>query len=1118
MAVERGHVVVLTADRTLTADYHLLFDGMLAASQTTMTPVSLVGWLLMPRHGRSGVRAVTAPLGLRRIEAALLNGGFSSDEVVVADDAHLSETVGTATRVIGISAGEPAGHGMNSSTMTGIVGGRIYPEAMFRRVVAGVRGHMRGRGLSAKIVMGGPGAWQLAGDPEKRRSLGIDHVVTGYAEENIVEVFRALVQGESLPEVIVGQWKSPSAIPPIRSASTMAVVELSRGCGLGCSYCTIGRVPMAHLPPETILADVRTNVAAGLTSIAVLSEDFFRYGANGLSVNPPAILSLLESLRKIPELRLIQIDHANIISIAQFTDEQLKQVRDLLVGHSGARYLWVNIGVETAAGRLLKEIGGAGKMNRCPGRGVGRSVCRAVAAVVPGGVPAHGEPAHRVARRDRGGRAADAGMGGIAVRRGHYDLPRAVRSDRSDGRTEFESTDAAALAADSCLLSTELPLDSADVLGQPGRIRRVAGQAADLAVPGAGPGPAMERAAGLAPVESPQVTPHALTGDEQRLELALQAVAQHLIEAMNADGYWEGRLSSSALSTATAVSALALAASTEGPAASPDPNIAEMLHRGVAWLCQHQNGDGGWGDTIDSPSNLSTTLLAVAALTLAGEGAGQAASGKAEAFISAYTGGDRNNLAAAVRRIYGQDRTFAVPILMNCALAGLVSWEDVPNLPFELAAVPHSWYKLLRLQVVSYALPALIAVGMLVHHRHRPRRALLRMLRKAVESRVLAKLQRIQPPTGGFLEATPLTSFVAMSLIPLVGPDHPVAARCLSFIRDSQREDGSWPIDTNLSVWLTTAAVSALVGSGQLERIPSAKTAGWIRAQQYSSPHPYTDARPGGWAWTHLPGGVPDADDTSGAIIALSKLRETGGVEAGVHWLLELQNADGGWPTFCRGWGRLPFDQSAPDLTAHAIRALLCAGPTRGRRVERAVRRGFHYLAGSQQADGSWLPLWFGNQQHSGHTNPVVGTARVLVAWEAADRRQPEAWRGVKYLCESQNEDGGWGGGRGVASSMEETGLAVAALAGWNHSSEVVSKVVAGVRYLVRGIEQGVLGRPSPVGLYFASLWYSERLYPVIWTLEALGRARAVWTAGESDSATGETQRRLFLEQVTSPA
>ena len=44
-----GFPIVLTADRTLTDDYSLLFDGMLAASQTTTAPPLLFERLLMPR-------------------------------------------------------------------------------------------------------------------------------------------------------------------------------------------------------------------------------------------------------------------------------------------------------------------------------------------------------------------------------------------------------------------------------------------------------------------------------------------------------------------------------------------------------------------------------------------------------------------------------------------------------------------------------------------------------------------------------------------------------------------------------------------------------------------------------------------------------------------------------------------------------------------------------------------------------------------------------------------------------------------------------------------------------------------------------------------------------------
>jgi radical SAM superfamily enzyme YgiQ (UPF0313 family) len=348
------------------ADYRLLFDGMLAASQTTTAPPWLIGWLIMPWARPQGTRAAVAPLGLRRIEASLLAGGFSDDQVQVVDERSLPQAIGPSTRIIGISAGEPAGLGMNSSTMTAVAGGRIYPEAMFRRLLQKVRRQLASQNVRAKIVLGGPGAWQLADHPAKRKELGIDHVIAGYAEENVAEVFRALLRGDSLPEVIAGQWTALSTIPAIRHASTMGVVEISRGCGLNCSYCTIARVPMVHLPPQTIVSDVQTNVAAGLSSIAVLSEDFFRYGADGLRVNPQALISLLREIRRVPGLRLIQIDHANVISIARFSDAELKQVHELLVGDTGCRHLWVNVGVETASGQLLKDMGAAGKMNRCP--------------------------------------------------------------------------------------------------------------------------------------------------------------------------------------------------------------------------------------------------------------------------------------------------------------------------------------------------------------------------------------------------------------------------------------------------------------------------------------------------------------------------------------------------------------------------------------------------------------------------------------------------------------------------------------------------------------------------------------------------------------------------------
>ena len=275
--------------------------------------------------------------------------------------------------------------------------------------------------------------------------------------------------------------------------------------------------------------------------------------------------------------------------------------------------------------------------------------------------------------------------------------------------------------------------------------------------------------------------------------------------------------------------------------------------------------------------------------------------------------------------------------------------------------------------------------------------------------------------------------------------------------------------------------------------------AGWIASQQYQSVHPYTNSPPGPWAWTHLPGGVPDADDTAGAIIAMTQLSPSSSIgnSAACHWLLNLQNSDGGWPTFCRGWGHLPFDKSSPDLTAHALRALHCATGCDSSLAEacrRATANGLRYLHASQQPDGSWVPLWFGNQFAPRHANPVLGTARVLLAIHELGQSLPNTAAAVQYLLRAQNADGGWGGAASVASSVEETALTVSALACFHTEDAVQLALAQGVGYLVQCVEQGSVERATPIGLYFASLWYSERFYPLIWTLDALGRVESLGT------------------------
>ena len=590
---------------------------------------------------------------------------------------------------------------------------------------------------------------------------------------------------------------------------------------------------------------------------------------------------------------------------------------------------------------------------------------------------------------------------------------------------------------------------------------------------------------------------------------ARRAAVERLLAARGPHGHWTGRLSSSGLSTATAVNALRLV---------DRHRHAARIAAGAAWLLATQRDDGSWGDTVTSRGNLSTTLLAWAVLAALAEDAVHrddlpagldAAIARAARWIRADAGGiDAAAIVPALAAAYGKDRTFSVPILTHAILCGRfgdlrspATWRVVPQLPFELAALPPAWFRLVDMQVVSYALPALIAIGQ-VRHAHRPAWLLPRAVRQCAIEPTLRKLAAIQPANGGFLEATPLTSFVTMSLAGMGLAQHPVAVRGVGFLVASQRDDGSWPIDTNLATWCTTLSVSALAAggglAGHLDPRGRDEVRGWLLGQQWQRPHPYTSAAPGGWAWTDLPGGVPDADDTCGAVAALAALAAADdrpdrddvrrAAAAGLGWLADLANRDGGIPTFCRGWGRLPFDTSCPDITAHFLRAVEAWKNRVAGSVDAAAARAAAYLSRTQAGDGSWCPLWFGNEQHPAQINPTYGTAKVVLS--TLDRR------GAEWLITAMRPDGGVGPAPGLPASIEETAVAVEALARVAADlpdaavrSRARTAVEAGAAWLVDRTAGGTAFDPAPIGLYFARLWYAEDLYPLVFTVAALERA-----------------------------
>lgn len=123
--------------------------------------------------------------------------------------------------------------------------------------------------------------------------------------------------------------------------------------------------------------------------------------------------------------------------------------------------------------------------------------------------------------------------------------------------------------------------------------------------------------------------------------------------------------------------------------------------------------------------------------------------------------------------------------------------------------------------------------------------------------------------------------------------------------------------------------------------------------------------------------------------------------------------------------------------------------------------------------------------------------------------------RGVAWLLSVQKNNGSWGAPGEGPASVEETALAVEALAGvaeWvsgpatGRTSRADGRdavpasasldarstreaAIRGATWLIEKVESGEWKQPSPIGFYFAKLWYYERLYPMIFTVRALNLA-----------------------------
>ncbi|MGI8881073.1 MAG: squalene--hopene cyclase [Jatrophihabitans sp.] len=222
-------------------------------------------------------------------------------------------------------------------------------------------------------------------------------------------------------------------------------------------------------------------------------------------------------------------------------------------------------------------------------------------------------------------------------------------------------------------------------------------------------------------------------------------------------------------------------------------------------------------------------------------------------------------------------------------------------------------------------------------------------------------------------------------------------------------------------------------------------------------------------------------------------------VRRGIDWTVGMRSKDGGWGAFDadntrRLVEKLPFcdfgaviDPPSADVTAHVVEMLGHAGLA----DDEVTRTGVRWLLDAQETDGSWFGRWGANYIYgTGAAVPALVAAGVAV--DCAALRRAAGW-----LERVQNDDGGWGEdlrsytddswrGRGT-STASQTAWALLALLALDPTTRAVRR---GVGWLVENQNSdGGWDEDLYTGTGFPGDFYiNYELYRLVFPLSALGR------------------------------
>lgn len=371
---------VLVSDTTLSHDYkNFPLLDFLPSAPSEFLPNSIYKYLKGKPPPDINGRASFATYPLRKLESSLLQK-HSPEEVVVAHEDHFEDFINDDTEIIGVTTMDPLGIAPLTMSYTLFFGtsGMAYVRKEFFALLDRINRARRGK--KAKLIVGGPGVWELTVRPEEMNTLNIDYAFQGESEDIINDLFDYVIDGSARsseffrgfqtfdndfhksfiddPRFISRyqfsrQFPKLEDIPEIVNPTIKGLIEVMRGCGIGCDFCEVTLRPLRYYPPEKVQREISVNVKAGNGNAWLHSDEIFafKHGKN-FEPNAEALIELLKAVINVPGVTHTNPTHGRI-SIPAAYPELLKKLSEIM-GAGPENWIGLQVGVETGSDRLAK--------------------------------------------------------------------------------------------------------------------------------------------------------------------------------------------------------------------------------------------------------------------------------------------------------------------------------------------------------------------------------------------------------------------------------------------------------------------------------------------------------------------------------------------------------------------------------------------------------------------------------------------------------------------------------------------------------------------------------------------------------------------------------------------